>query len=81
VDLHARAWRQLAALRHPADLMVDNSSGRADKWHLPLIRSCPAGEYRAALPRRAGGRLSRIRLLTGWSLVRIRPGEPNKSGV
>jgi hypothetical protein len=33
---------------------------------------------RRRISNRAGGRLSRIRLLTGWSLVRIRPGEPNK---
>jgi Tim44-like domain len=45
------------------------------------IGSCPVGEYRTALQHRAGGRVSRIWLLTGWSLVRIRPGEPNKSGV
>ena len=41
VDLHARVWRQLAALRHPADLMFNC---RADKWHAPrgrLIGSRP----------------------------------------
>jgi hypothetical protein len=25
VDLHARPWRQLAALSHPADLMLDTN--------------------------------------------------------
>ena len=30
VDLHARPWRQLAAVSHPADLMLDTIIGRAD---------------------------------------------------
>jgi hypothetical protein len=48
-------------------------------WRLRYVnRLLPVGEYRSALQHRAGGRPSRIRLLTGWSLVRIRPGEPNK---
>jgi hypothetical protein len=50
----------LAALRHPADLMFDNSSAAPTKWHSPrgrlrhVNRLLPTGEYRAALQHRAG---------------------------
>ena len=30
-NLHARPWRQLAAVSHPADLMLDTIIGRADE--------------------------------------------------
>jgi hypothetical protein len=38
VDLYARAWWQLAALCHPADLMVRQFVCRAGKWHSPRGR-------------------------------------------
>jgi hypothetical protein len=46
VDLHARACRQLAALRHPADLMDENSSA------VPGIRRVTAALRQSALARR-----------------------------
>ena len=38
VDLHARPWRDLAALGHPADLMFDTITGRMDNgvWTQPI---------------------------------------------
>ena len=34
MDLHARPWRQLAAVSHPVDLMLDTIIGRADNARL-----------------------------------------------
>ena len=72
VDLHARAWRQLAALGHPADLMMFGNSSAPPTNGLRRVAGCasqsahlPAGEY----PPEAD-----IWLLIGWSAGSNPPG-------
>ena len=88
----ANAPSMLGKPRRPAD---DLPVGGSNFWHARLIRCGDnASARQPALPRlwlpRAALMASSFkssvgmladRLLTGWSLVRIRPGEPTKSGT